>query len=50
MWVVAGYSGADMANLCPEAVLGPIRSIPFQHMEFIQPEQVTFFSSLKPAY
>ncbi|KAL8583523.1 Fidgetin-like protein 1 [Nucella lapillus] len=35
-----GYSGADMASLCREAALGPIRSIPFEQMEYIQPEQV----------
>ena len=29
-----------MANLCREAALGPIRSIPFEQMEYIRPEQV----------
>ncbi|KAH9490010.1 Fidgetin-like protein 1 [Bulinus truncatus] len=35
-----GYSGADMTNLCREAALGPIRSITFEEMETITPEQV----------
>lgn len=35
-----GYSGADMASLCREAALGPIRSIPFEQIETISPEQV----------
>ncbi|RUS72904.1 hypothetical protein EGW08_019324, partial [Elysia chlorotica] len=35
-----GYSGADMTNLCREAALGPIRSIPFEKMETITPDQV----------
>ncbi|KAK3760430.1 hypothetical protein RRG08_023725 [Elysia crispata] len=35
-----GYSGADMTNLCREAALGPIRSIPFERMETITPDQV----------
>ncbi|KAK2708278.1 hypothetical protein QYM36_014022 [Artemia franciscana] len=45
-----GYSGADMANLCQEAALGPIRSIPFSQTENISPEQVSssfFFFYLK---
>ena len=29
-----------MANLCREAALGPIRSIPLEQMEYIRPEQV----------
>lgn len=36
----AGYSGADMANLCKEAALGPIRSISFENIEFITADQV----------
>jgi len=35
-----GYSGADMTNLCREAALGPIRSIPMEQMETITAEQV----------
>ncbi|XP_059167136.1 fidgetin-like protein 1 isoform X2 [Physella acuta] len=35
-----GYSGADMTNLCREAALGPIRSIPIEEMETITPDQV----------
>ena len=35
-----GYSGADMTNLCREAALGPIRSIPFEEIETITAEQV----------
>ncbi|BFZ23961.1 hypothetical protein BsWGS_26999 [Bradybaena similaris] len=35
-----GYSGADMTNLCREAALGPIRSIPFEMMETVTPDQV----------
>ncbi|XP_025081214.1 fidgetin-like protein 1 isoform X2 [Pomacea canaliculata] len=35
-----GFSGADMANLCREAALGPIRSIPFEQMETICASQV----------
>lgn len=37
----AGFSGADMANLCREAALGPIRSIPFEQMETICASQVS---------
>ncbi|XP_063874144.1 fidgetin-like protein 1 isoform X3 [Scylla paramamosain] len=35
-----GYSGADMANLCREAALGPIRSINFDDIHHISVEQV----------
>ncbi|XP_035827724.1 fidgetin-like protein 1 isoform X2 [Aplysia californica] len=35
-----GYSGADMNNLCREAALGPIRSIPLEQIETITSDQV----------
>ncbi|XP_015119116.1 fidgetin-like protein 1 [Diachasma alloeum] len=34
------YSGADMANLCKEASMGPIRSIPFDQLENIHKDSV----------
>ncbi|XP_067144984.1 fidgetin-like protein 1 [Centruroides vittatus] len=35
-----GYSGSDMANLCKEAALGPIRKISFADIERITRDQV----------
>lgn len=35
-----GYSGADMANLCRESALGPIRSIQGMDIQHISAEQV----------
>ncbi|XP_029155767.1 fidgetin-like protein 1 [Nylanderia fulva] len=41
----AGYSGADMTNLCKEASMEPIRSIPFSHLEDIRMEEVRHITS-----
>lgn len=34
------YSGSDMANLCKEASMGPVRGIPEEQMAKIRPEDV----------
>ncbi|XP_043479792.1 fidgetin-like protein 1 [Leptopilina heterotoma] len=35
-----GYSGADVTNLCKEASMGPIRSVPIDQMENIRPDDI----------
>lgn len=37
---IVGYSGADMANLCKEAALGPVRDIAFEDIETVTLDQV----------
>lgn len=36
----SGFSGADMATLCREAALGPIRDMSFGDIEHISADQV----------
>ena len=40
-YIVPGFSGADMATLCREAALGPIRDMSFGDIENISADQVT---------
>ena len=48
-----GYSGADMAELCKESAMGPIRSLDYSQIESIDAEKVRditmqdFFDALK---
>ncbi|KAH7956260.1 hypothetical protein HPB52_007766 [Rhipicephalus sanguineus] len=44
-----GYSGADMAQLCKEAALGPIRSLSFETLQHITAQQArTLLSIVRP--
>lgn len=40
MFYFAGYSGADMSNLCKEAALGPVRDISIDDIETVTLSQV----------
>ena len=45
MFSLTGYSGSDVANLCREAALGPIRSMRFEDIENIEADQVSIYIS-----
>lgn len=41
--LLSGYSGADVATLCSEAAMGPIRSISVEQIKHISTDQVNTF-------
>ena len=41
-YIISGFSGADMATLCREAALGPIRDMSFGDIENISADQVMY--------
>lgn len=40
---IAGYSGADVASLCSEAAMGPIRNISIDEIKRISSDKVSHY-------
>ena len=40
LYSIAGYSGADVASLCSEAAMGPIRNISIDEIKRISSDKV----------